>query len=123
MSLSAAPFALGGSGGLRGTAALRLAAASTIDQGPLTLSSICAALHGCCYSVFLLQQLQSIASQTVPPGGTAVCDGVSSDSTLDILTESASLAGLSVRRAVNKEPSGAARDFEMANLRQRLGRP
>lgn len=76
--------------------------------------TISVALSTCNGSGFLLEQLQSIASQTLLPDEMVICDDVSDDDTLDIVNEYASQTGFAVRVVANEERLGPARNFEQA---------
>ena len=63
---------------------------------------------------FLLEQLESLAAQTVVPFELVICDDVSSDSTREILEKFAANANFPVRLYFNSENLGFIKNFEKA---------
>jgi glycosyltransferase involved in cell wall biosynthesis len=85
------------------------------DQAqPVKGGSVSVAL--CTYNgaQYLKEQLDSIASQTVPPIELVVCDDRSTDDTVEILKGFASRAPFPVRLFLNERNLGSTKNFERA---------
>lgn len=65
-------------------------------------------------SLYLREQLQSIACQTFPPDELVICDDGSADDTVRLLTAFASESLFPTRVYLNKERLGPAKNFEKA---------
>jgi Glycosyl transferase family 2 len=63
---------------------------------------------------FLPEQLRSISEQTRPPDELVICDDQSRDATNEVVGEFARKATFAVRRYVNEQRLGPARNFEKA---------
>ena len=63
---------------------------------------------------YLLQQLNSIANQTVLPIELVICDDGSSDKTMDIVRAFSEQASFSVRFVANSQRLGSTKNFEKA---------
>jgi glycosyltransferase involved in cell wall biosynthesis len=70
----------------------------------------------CSYNgeLYLKEQLDSIASQTLPPHELVVVDDCSSDGTLEIIRDFASRVSFSVKVYVNERNLGSTKSFEKA---------
>lgn len=89
----------------------------SVSPGPIvtpTLPSISVAMAAYNGSVFLGEQLASIAAQVYPPLELVVCDDGSTDTTVDVIERFASTSQLDVRLYRNPQRLGPCKNFMQA---------
>jgi hypothetical protein len=85
-----------------------------IPSNPNRPLSISVAMGTCNGNRFLQEQLTSIANQEILPKELVVCDDVSTDDTIQIISEFARTASFEVRFIQNGSRLGIAKNFEKA---------